>query len=357
MAEGEKPDKDDKTEEATEHRIRKSQEKGEFPISKDLITALMLSASVISLFLIFPFLGKGLAYKLRGILEQAHTFSFGEDDHSKLTWILFKEVTPDFMGMLFVFIVAAIAGTYIQTKLTKKKEALKPKLSHISPISGFKRLFSLKSLVELLKSLTKLTVVTLVIYVLLKEELKQIPEISAQPIMVSLHVFALMCFKLFFAVLILQAFVGGADYLFQRYDYFKQLKMSKQEVKEEYKDTEGDPHIKGKRRQLQREKANNRMMDKVPEATVVITNPTHYAVALKYEQSANKAPVVIAKGKDKVAFKIRTLALDSRVQIIENPPLARSLYKLPLNKEIPPEFYEAVAKIIKYVFSKNKRPL
>ncbi len=354
---GNKPDKEDQTEEATEHKIRQSQEKGEFPISKDLITALMLSASIVSLFLVFPLLGKTLVYKLRGILEQATTFSFNDNHQSELGWILFKEITPDFLGMLIIFIVAAVGGTYMQTKMTKKKEALKPKLSHISPKSGLKRLFSIKSLVELLKSLIKLTVISSVIFILLKEELKQIPEISAQPITTSLYLFALLCFKLFFTALIFQAFIGGADYMYQRYEYFKQLKMSKQEIKEEYKDTEGDPHIKSKRRQLQREKSQGRMMDSVPEATVIITNPTHYAIALKYTPSENKAPIMVAKGKDKIAKKIRELALANWIQIIENPPLARSLFKLPLNKEIPPQFYQAVAKIIKYVFSKNNRTM
>jgi flagellar biosynthesis protein FlhB len=349
------PDKEDKTEEATEQRIRKSQEKGDFPISKDLTITVMLIGSMISLFLIFPFLGQGLSMKLRGFLEQAHLFSFNNENAGILSWILFVEITPDFLKMMVIFIICAIVGTYIQTKLVPNKKALQPKLEKISPIKGFKRLFSLKSLVELIKSLIKLTVITILIYVLLKNELKQIPEISNQPLMVSLHLFWSLCFKLFMTALIFQLFIGGADYMYQRYEYFKKLKMTKQELKEEFKETEGDPHIKGKRRQIQRETSRGRMLDKVQDATVVITNPTHYAVALKYNPLENKAPIVVAKGKDRIAHTIRELALKNWVQIIENPPLARSLYKIPLNKEIPPDFYKAVAEIIKYVFKKKRK--
>lgn len=356
MAEGNTPDKDDKTEDATEHRIQKSQEKGDFPISKDLTLALMLAASMVSLFLIFPILSGPLAMKLRGIIEQAHVFSFSQESTSKLSFMLFADIMPEFMGMMVVFIVAAIAGTYIQTKLTPNKEALKPKLEKISPLKGFKRLLSIKSLVELLKSLIKLIVVSTLLYVLLKDELKQIPEISSQPIMTSLFLFWNLSFKLFMTALIFQVFIGGADYMYQRFEYFKRLKMSKQEIKEEYKEMEGDPHVKGKRRQLQRQASKNRMMDSIADATVIITNPTHYAVALKYSPGESKAPVVVAKGKDRIAQHIRELALKNWVHIIENPPLARALYKIPLNKEIPQEFYKAVAEIIKYVFKKkNKR--
>lgn len=358
MAEGNNtPDKEDKTEEATEQRIRKSQEKGDFPISKDLTITVMLIGSMISLFLIFPFLGQVLSMKLRGILEQAHLFSFNNEDTSILSWVLFIQITPDFLKIMVVFIVCAIAGTYIQTKLTPNKEALQPKLEKISPLKGLKRLFSVKSLVELIKSLIKLTTITILIYVLLKNELKQIPEISNQSLMVSLHLFWNLCFKLFMTALIFQLFIGGADYMYQRYEYFKKLKMTKQELKEEFKESEGDPHIKSKRRQIQRETSRGRMLDKVQEATVVITNPTHYAVALKYNPMENKAPIVVAKGKDRIAHTIRELALKNWVQIIENPPLARSLYKIPLNKEIPPDFYKAVAEIIKYVFKKKNKKL
>lgn len=356
MAEGTPPDKEEQTEEATEHKVQNSQEKGDFPISKDLTLGIMLLASMVSLFLVFPYMGKTLTMKLKGLVEQAHLFSFSDDARSQLSLMLLSEIMPEFLVMMVVFIVAAVAGTYIQTQLTPNKEALKPKLEKISPIKGAKRLFSFKSLVELLKAIIKLTVISSLLYVFLKDELKKIPEISSQSVMTSLYLFWNLCFKLFMMALIFQVFIGGADYLYQRYEYFKRLKMTKQEVKEEYKKMEGDPHIKSKRRQLQRQASKGRMIDSVAEATVVITNPTHYAIALKYDPLQNKAPIVVAKGKDRIALRIRELALKNWIHIIENPPLARSLYKLPLNKEIPQEFYKAVAEIIRYVFKKkNKR--
>jgi flagellar biosynthetic protein FlhB len=349
------PSKEDKTEDATEQRIRKAQEKGDFPISKDLTTTVMLVGSMVSLFLVFPFLSKGLTLKLRGILEQAHLFYFHENNPSILSWILLSDIMPDFLIMMIVFIICAVAATYIQTRLTLNTSALEPKLEKISIIKGFKRLFSAKSLVELIKSLIKLIIIATLIYVLLKDELKQMPEISSQPVIASLYLFWKLSFKLFMVALVFQTGIAGADYMYQRYEYFKRLKMTKQELKEEYKDTEGDPHIKSRRRQIHRNTAKGRMLEKVQDATVVITNPTHYAVALKYKPLENKAPIVIAKGKDRIALTIRELALKHWIHIIENPPLARSLYKIPLNKEIPPDFYKAVAEIIKYVFKKKNQ--
>lgn len=355
MAEDSKPDKEDQTEDASEHKIRKSQEKGDFPISKDLTTAVMLAGSMISLFLIFPFAGKSLSLKLKGIIDKADFFSLTENHHSQIAWVVFKDVVFDFLSLTLIFILCAVGATYIQTKLTKKKDALKPKLEKISFIQGVKRLFSVKSLAELIKSVVKLFVISTLLYLLLSSELQKIPEISAQPLALSLQLMWGLAFKLFMVALIFQVFIGGGDYLYQRYEYFKRLKMTKKELKDEFKETDGDPHVKSKRRQLQQKAASGRMMEDVPTATVIITNPTHYAVALKYNPIENKAPVVVAKGKDNVAQKIRELGLKNWITIIENPPLARSLYKLPLKKEIPAEFYQAVAEIIKYVFKKKQQ--
>lgn len=354
MAGDNKPDKEDQTEDATEHKIQKSQEKGDFPISKDLTTAIMLMGSIICLFLIFPFSGKAISFKLKGILEKASSFSLTQDHHSQITWTIFKDLVPDFLSLTVIFIVCAVIATYIQTKLTPNKEALKPKLEKISFISGTKRLFSAKSLIELVKAVVKLCVISSLLYLLLASEIKKIPEISGQPLSISLNLMWMLAFKLFMVALIFQAFIGGADYLYQRYEYFKRLKMTKKEIKDEFKETEGDPHIKSKRRQLQQSASKGRMMEDVPTATVIITNPTHYAVALSYNSLKNKAPVIVAKGKNTIAKRIKDLGLKNWVPIIENPPLARSLYKLPLKKEIPPEFYKAVAEIIKYVYRKKQ---
>lgn len=355
MAEESKPDKEDQTEEATEHKIRKSQEKGDFPISKDLTTAIMLGGSMICLFLIFRFTGGSLSLKLKGIIDRADLFSLSQSHHSQISWIIFKDLVLDFLSLTIIFIICAVLATYIQTKLTPNKEALKPKLEKISLIKGIKRLFSVRSLAELVKSLIKLCVISSLLYLLLSSELKKIPEISSQPLEISLNLMWVLAFKLFMVALIFQVFIGGGDYLYQRYEYFKRLKMTKKELKDEFKETDGNPQVKSKRRQLQQDVARGRMMEEVPTATVIITNPTHYAVALKYSPVENKAPVVVAKGKNNVAHKIRELGLKNWITIIENPPLARSLYKLPLKKEIPPEFYQAVAEIIKYVFKKNKQ--
>jgi flagellar biosynthetic protein FlhB len=355
MAEQKNEDQEDKTESPSEHKLHEAQKKGDFPLSKDLSLAVMLLASIICIFLIFPVLSQNLVLKLRGIIEQAHIFSISAHHTSNIAESLFKSIIPNFLMLSLVFVIAAIAVTYGQTRLKSKEKALLPKLEHISPLKGFKRLFSLKSLVETLKSTLKLFLIGSILYFLIKDDLILISETTGGHVFSSLKLLWEICLKLFLTALLFQVILGAADYLYQKYEYTKRLKMTKQEQKEEHKEMEGDPHVKGKRRSLQKANAKNRMMDNVKDATVIITNPTHYAIALKYELKVNKAPIVVAKGRGFIAKRIRELALKNSVELFSNPPLARALYKLPLNKEIPSEFYKAVADIIRYVFQKRKR--
>jgi flagellar biosynthesis protein FlhB len=351
-SEGNSSDKEDKTESPTEHKLTQTKEKGDFPVSKDLSLCMMLFASSICLFLVFPYLSTNLIMKLRGLIENAHTFNFTSHHKSEISFSILKSIFPHYILLSIIFIIAALAITYIQTRFVMK--AIQPNLNKISPLKGFKRIFSLNALVDFLKSLLKLFTIGGIIYILIYEDITRLAYSSGQPILASLKMLWSICFKLFMAALLFQFCIGIADYFYQQYEYKKKLRMTKQETKDEMKDIDGDPLIKGKRRQLQRSHAKNRMMEQVQEATVVITNPTHFAIALKYTPSKNNAPIVVAKGKGFVAKRIRELALKNSVQIVPNPPLARSLYKLPLNKEIPVEFYKAVAEIIRYVFKNRK---
>ncbi len=348
-------DKEDKTEAPSEHKLHEAQKKGDFPISKDLSLTIMLFASIVCVFLIFPFLSQNLVLKLRGLIEKAHIFSVSAKSSGNIGLSLFKSIVPNFLMLSVVFIVAAVAVTYGQTRLKAKEKAIQPKLENISPIKGFKRLFSLRSLVEVFKSIIKMLVIGSILYLIIKDELILISETTGRPVFSSLQFLWEICLKLFLTALLFQAILGAADYMYQKYEYTKKLRMTKHEQKEEHKEMEGDPHVKSKRRSLQKSRAKNRMMDNVQDATVVITNPTHYAVALKYEPKLSKAPIVVAKGRGFIAQRIREIAAKNTVEIVPNPPLARSLYKLPLNKEIPSEFYKAVAEIIRYVFQKRKR--
>jgi flagellar biosynthetic protein FlhB len=252
--------------------------------------------------------------------------------------------------MLAVLVVAALAGSMLQTGILVAPEQITPKLERISPASGFKRLFSVRAVVELLKGIAKMTVVAVVGWYAIAPDMMAIerfvllaPEDAAN----STRAIVLV---LMAAVMAAMTVIAGADLLYQRISHRRSLRMSREEMREEFKQSEGDPHIKGRLKQIRAERARRRMMADVPKADVVITNPTHFAVALKYEQGTMSAPRVVAKGADVIAAKIREVASANEVPIVENPPLARALYAaVDLDEEIPAEHYRAVAEVIGYV--------
>lgn len=262
------------------------------------------------------------------------------------------------MPILAVAIVAGVAINLLQVGFLFTTKPLKPKLSKINPISGFKRLFSPKTLVDLLKSLIK---VALLGYIMYSEYRKHLETLNGY-MGIDLYLAFIQILKTAFTIAIkmcaVLVVIALFDYLYQWYKFEKDLKMTKQEVKEEYKNMEGDPQIKGKIRSKQRQMSMMRMMDSVPSADVVITNPTHYAIALRYTQGVDEAPVVVAMGQDYMAQKIKAVAREHGVHIVENKPLAQALYKIcEIDREIPLEFYQAVADILVYVYKqKNRAP-
>jgi flagellar biosynthetic protein FlhB len=235
-------------------------------------------------------------------------------------------------------------------------EPLKMKISKLDPIQGFKRIFSLRAIVELLKSILKIIIVGLVTFSVLWFQIDEILLLTDKSLGASLSSIGNLTVKMGLYASAALLFLAFLDYLYQRYDFERNIRMSKQDIKDEYKKTEGDPLIKSKIKQKQREMAMKRMMQEVPKADVVITNPTHYAVALKYEDEKMDAPVVIAKGVDYVALKIKELAKEHDVVTVENRPLARALYsQTEIGDAIPEEFFKAVAEILAYVYRlKNK---
>jgi flagellar biosynthetic protein FlhB len=264
--------------------------------------------------------------------------------------ILAKTVGP----IVAITIVCAIVGTFAQTRFLVSGESIKPKFNRISPLQGFKRLFSLKSVIEAFKGVLKIALLLVLIYMTLKELFQEsvrylYAELSAS----AAHLFSVAT-SMTIRIIIAFIAVAALDFLYQWWDYERQMKMSKQEVKEEYKQTEGDPQVKGKIKETQRKRAQMRMMQQVPQADVVIRNPTHFAVALRYKPDKDNAPIVLAKGQDELALRIVKVAEDSQVAVIENVPLARALYaKTELNQEIPPELYGAVAEVLVYIFRLN----
>lgn len=249
----------------------------------------------------------------------------------------------------------AVAGNVVQNQPVLTAEPIKPKFSKISPLSGFKRLFSGESLVNFAKGLFKIGVVGALMVAVLWPHRDEADTMIFADVAILLVESRDLVLQLIIAILAVMTIVAAADLLYQRHKWWEKQKMSLQEVKEEYKQTEGDPHIKGKIRQLRMERSRKRMMAAVPEATVVVTNPTHYAVALKYEDGM-PAPTCVAKGVDALALKIREIAKGNDVPVIENPPLARALYaSIEIDQEVPEDHYKAVAEVIGFVFKMRRR--
>ncbi len=254
--------------------------------------------------------------------------------------------------------LASIIATIAQTRGLVSFQLLKPKFSRMNPLQGFKRLFSLRGLVELLKSILKIVILGIVIWNSLKDEIATIPMLMDMTIQQALVTAGSMMMGIVKTVAIIMVFVAAADYLYQWWEYEKNLRMSKQEIKEEYKQTEGDPQVKGKIREKQNAMARRRMMQNVPNADVVIRNPTHFAVALQYDPEHNRAPVVIAKGMDSLALRIVAIAEKHDIVTMENKPLARGLYEnVELNAEIPDQFYQPVAEVLAFVYNLKKKEL
>lgn len=340
-----------KTEEPTERRLQESRDKGEVARSKELNTMLSLMAAAIGM----VFLGDGLMRDLFHLVEDALTFNAA---YVNDTSFLLRQITSTIRSgviaivpLLILLIISTFVGPIAMGGWSFSVEALAPKLDKIDPFKGLGRMFSLKSLVELIKAVFKfLLVATAAIFIIYFsiQELLGLGLMTVEASTATAGSMLLWAFIGYSAVLI---FVACIDVPFQSWQHKEQLKMTKQEVKDEMKDTEGRPEVKGLIRKLQKEFSDKRMMDAVPSADVIITNPTHYAIALQYDTEGENAPIVVAKGQDFMALKIREIATEHAVPIFEAPALARALYGLvKINQEIPASLYKAVAQVLAYIF-------
>jgi len=247
------------------------------------------------------------------------------------------------------------ASSVMQVGFLSIEDAISPKFEKIDPMSGLKRIFALRTAMEGLKSFLKILFISLVVYLILKSEVQKIPYLVSYTVESLLVYLGYLSVKLFFVIGMIMAGLAGLDYLYQRWDLEKQMMMTKQEIKEEHKQREGDPMIKARVRRIQREMANRRMMEDIPKADVVITNPTHIAVVLKYGENL-PAPQLIAKGADYMAEKIKELAREHKIPIVENKPLARTIYKtMKLKQVIPKELFVAVAEVLSYVYKLKRK--
>ncbi|BFM11754.1 flagellar biosynthesis protein FlhB [Simiduia litorea] len=341
----------EKTEEATPRKLEKAREDGQVPRSKELTTTVLLVTGTLALLASGEFLVKKLVkvFNHNMLLERATIF----DTSQMLTHIgvaMFDAIlglAPLFLALAIAAFVGPIAlgGWLVSTK------ALMPKLNRMSLLEGLKRMFSIKSIVELLKAIAKVGVILTLAIVLLKALRSELLGLASEAIMPAI---AHAAWLAIIAAIILSAstfLIAVVDVPFQIWDHAKKLRMSMQDIKDEYKDTEGKPEVKSRVRQLQREMANARMMSAVPEADVIITNPTHYSVALKYDPDTMATPVLVAKGVDFTALKIREIANAHHIEVVESPPLARSIYNTTeVDSEVPAGLFVAVAQVLAYVF-------
>ncbi|EHU9447382.1 flagellar biosynthesis protein FlhB [Vibrio vulnificus] len=344
-------DGQERTEEATPRRLQQAREKGQVARSKELASVSVLVIGAISLM----WFGESLARALFKAMGRLFSLSREEIfDPSKLFDIASGALSALLLPLLlilFALFVAAAIGSAGVGGISFSVEAATPKLSKMNPLSGIKRMFGLQSWVELIKSILKVALVTGVAIYLIQASQEDLIQLSLD--VYPQNIFHALDILLNFVLLISCSLliVVAIDIPFQIWQHADQLKMTKQEVKDEYKDTEGKPEVKGRIRMLQREAAQRRMMADVPTADVIVTNPEHFSVALRYKQNSDRAPVVVAKGTDHMAMKIREVAREHDISIVPAPPLARALYySTELEQQIPDGLFTAVAQILAYVF-------
>ncbi len=345
----------EKTEEATDAKREEFRKQGNVAQTKELGSAVLLLAAAGSVY----FLGR---FFFQNLFE-AFQYSFGPNMVTMIREGNFQEALLFHSGKALILIapvagIAAVLGivsSIAQVGILQVEEALTPKPEKLNPIEGFKRVFSLQAVVEALKSIMKMGAIAFVLYLLLKGEVKEVPYMLSYSIEEILRYLGTVIVKLMGGVGAVMLVIAGADYFYQRWDLEKKMMMTKQQVKEEHKQREGDPMIKGRIRRAQREMASKRMMAEIPKADVVITNPTHIAVVLKYSDNL-PAPQIVAMGADFVAEKIKELAREHNIPIVENKPLARTIFKtLKIGQVIPRELFVAVAEVLSYVYRLRRK--
>ena len=342
-------DRDQKTEQPTQKKLDDARKKGQVALSREVNHWFMIIGATTFVMALAPGMLSRLGKTMTGFLSSAHAAppgGFGA--------VLTGAVAEVWLALLFplgAFLTAAIVSVMLQTRGVMSLQNLKPKFEKLSPKSGLKRLFGVKALVEFSKTFAVVITIGVMMTMLLMPAFGSIDRYVGLDMLFVLSGTQHLTLKLLTAVLAVMTLTAALDYGWQKYRFIQDQRMSKQEIKEEYKQTEGDPHIKARLRQLRMEKSRKRMMAQVPKADVVITNPTHFAVALKYDRETMNAPIVVAKGADAIAFKIREVAKEHAIPVLENPPLARGLYATAeLDQEIPVEHFKAVAEVISYVF-------
>lgn len=347
----------EKTEEPTSKKLSDARKEGQVAKSKEIGNGLGL----LSFFLVLKFMAgyigtsfmEGFAYFYAQIPETVELIGNPVPEAAMISLLyhgivlLLKIVAPVFI----VGFIVAFFSDYIQVKWKPTTKPLMPKFSKLNPVSGFKKIISANSIVELIKSIAKIGLIAYVVYSYLWDKKEQLYLLYDIQLMSAILMIGEIVIDLGIRISIIYMILAVADFAYQKWKFHQDMKMTKQEVKEEYKNQEGNPEVKGKIRSKMREVSQRRMMQSLPEADVVITNPTHYAVAIKYDPDTSPAPIVIAKGEDYLAQKIKEVARDNQIEIVENKPLARMLYaNVEIGDQIPPELYQSVAEVLAFVY-------
>ena len=349
------PEQSEKTEDPSQKRLLDAHKKGDVVKSQEVTTWFMILGSALIFAFVAPMTSASIMESLATVMARADLYEVGGDAFGQVVYAIATSILAAVLIPMVLMSICGIAGNMVQHRMVFSTHPIKPKLSKISPLAGFKRLFSTEALVNFAKGLFKLVVFSTMMFFVVWPERDRLDTILTSDPSLILPLFQEVGLKLFVVTLITITIVALLDYMYMRHKWWERQKMTFKEVKDEYKQMEGDPHIKGRIRQIRLERSRKRMMAAVPNATVVVTNPTHYAVALKYDREM-AAPEVLAKGVDAIALRIRALANDHDIPIVENPPLARALYAgAEIGDQIPEEHFKAVAQVIGYVMRLKNR--
>ena len=346
----------DKTEEPTPKKKKDARKQGNIAKSAEVNKAMTFIAILVVIYM----MSGSIISELQGFIVNILSGDFSMTMNDNTIKILMFKVMMSFMKIVLpislIIMVFGILGSLIQTGLFFSMESLKPKFSKLNPLTGLKNMFSMKAIVNLIKSMVVICIMIYLGYSFMSKNFEGIIKSGDIYLPYLFNIVLDLIKSILTSITLAVAVVAALDYGYEKFSHKKGLKMTKQEVKEEYKQMEGDPHIKGKIKQKQRQMANQRMMQAVPSSTVILTNPTHISIAIRYEQGKDTTPIVVAKGVDEVAFRIREIAKSHDIPIIENVPLARLIYKeVDIDQEIPEEMYKAVAEVLVAVYKiKNK---
>lgn len=351
----------EKTEPATAKKLSDARKEGQVAKSNELVNAMSLIALFVILKIFIEKIGTGLITNFTSVYNKISDLDNAQEINTNtvqgLTSDLMLHMLLLMLPVLITGFIVVFVGELIQVRWHPTMKPLTPKFSKINPLKGFKRIFSMQSIVGLLKSIAVITVIYITVYQTLKKDIGVIYSLYDMPLLTAIILIGKLVLDIGLKISLIYLIIGLADFIYQKFKFSQDMKMTKQEIKDEFKNTEGDPQVKGRIKRKMLEVSQRRMMQSLPQADVVITNPTHFAVAIKYDASVSKAPIVLAKGEDFLAQKIKETAKEHGIEIVENKPLARMLYfNVDIDSEIPEELYQSVAEVLAFVYNlKNNR--